>query len=80
MRGPNIEKIGRVSREIEGRVWDMGAKRTEHGGGLDNVSGGCFSSCVVKVTIWQGRGRIWMPVNVMVSVLDIILLEGGHVE
>jgi hypothetical protein len=42
MRGPNIEKIGRVSREIEGRVWDMGAKRTEHGGRLEKRLGRLF--------------------------------------
>ena len=42
--------------------------------GSKNAVGGSFSSRIVKGTIGPGQGRIFGPVDVMVSALYLILM------
>jgi hypothetical protein len=44
--------------------------------GSTNVARAAFFSRIVNMTTERGRGRIFGPVDGMVSVLDIILKEG----
>jgi hypothetical protein len=43
--------------------------------GSKNIAGGTFWDCVVNGRVGRGRERIFVPVNVMVSVLDTILVQ-----
>jgi hypothetical protein len=43
--------------------------------GSKNIAGGTFWDRVVNGTVGRGRERIFVPVNVMVSVLDTILVQ-----
>ena len=42
--------------------------------GMKNAAGGAFLTHVVKETIGRGRGRVLVPVDITVSVLDMILV------
>jgi hypothetical protein len=42
--------------------------------GMKNAAGGAFLTRVVKATIGRGRGRVLVPVDITVSVLDMILV------
>jgi hypothetical protein len=42
--------------------------------GSKNTVGGVFSGCIVNKTIGRGCGRVLVPVDITVSVLDMILM------
>jgi hypothetical protein len=64
----------RVRSRESTRGW--GQTGINEAAGSKSVAGGTFWGRVVNSTVGMGRQRISVPVNVMVSVLDIILLEG----
>jgi hypothetical protein len=60
-----------VSRE----VW--GAMGMDTAASSKNIAGGDDSSRIVKEMIGRGRGRVWVPGDAMVSVLDTTLWGTG---
>jgi hypothetical protein len=52
----------------------MGAKGLDTVAGTKNTAGGTLLTRIVKATIGRGRGRILVPVDITVSVLDVILV------
>jgi hypothetical protein len=52
----------------------MGAKGMDTAAGTKNAVGGALLTRVVNATIGRGRGRILVPVDITVSVLDVILV------
>jgi hypothetical protein len=52
----------------------MGAKGMDMAAGTKNSVGGALLTRIVKATIGRGRGRILVPVDITVSVLDVILV------
>jgi hypothetical protein len=48
----------------------MGAIRMDMAAGAKNIAGGDLSKRFVNGMIGRGRGRVWVPVEVIVSALD----------
>jgi hypothetical protein len=59
---------------IECKYWGMGPMGMDRAASSKNIVGSDFSSCVIQETIERGRGRVWVPGNAMVSVLDTTLV------
>jgi len=53
-------------------VW--GPTGTDTAARTKNTAGGSFSNGVVKGMIGRGRGRVFVPVDITVSALDMILV------
>ena len=79
--GTQRECVGRIWKQsasyrmrLRGGYWGMGSMGMDRAASSKNIAGGDFSSRIIQDTIERECGRVGVPGNAMVSVLDTTLV------